>query len=121
MRYGVVKIKPWDEVKCLAKEHGMDADTMYLTDRCSYGECIYGEYDDEGNIHHWGILYEPWEFNDVSVNEALEYGRTLKEETIDNITIRVVEFCDAIFYIRECRTKKYNGYIVNYDMELLEC
>lgn len=121
MRYGVVKVKPWDEVERLAKERGINPDNMYLTDRCSYGEYIYGEYDEEGNIHHWGIKYEPWEFRNVDVREVLEYGRILKSETIDNITINVVEFCNAIFYIRKCRTKKYNGYAVNYNMELLEC
>lgn len=121
MKNGVVKIKPWNEVERLAKERGINPDNMYLTDRCSYGEYIYGEYDEEGNIHHWGIQYAPWEFREVTVREVLDYGKILKAETINNTTIMIVDFCNAIFYIHKQRTKKLNGYVVNYNMELLEC
>lgn len=99
----------------------MNPETMYLTDRCSYGEYIYGEYDEEGNIHHYGIQYFPWEFREVTVSEVLECGRILKTESIDDITIMVIEFCGAIFYIRKNRIKRLNGYTVNYNMERLEC
>ena len=118
--FGVVKIKSWDEVKRLAKERGKNTDNMYLTDRCSYGEYIYGEYDDKGNIHHRGIRYEPWEFSNVDVREVLEYGRMLKAETIDNITINVIEFCGSIFYIKTFMSGWSNSYVNRMEMLNIE-
>lgn len=114
----VVKVKPWKEVKRLAKEFGISMNGDNLKNRGKWGEYIkVSHQNEEGNYWYVGVKYYPWMLKCVDADEVLEYGRIIKEETIDNTIVRIVEFCDELFYIKTY-TSLWSNSCVD-DMEIL--
>lgn len=118
MNVYVVKVKPWKEVKRLAKEFGVSMNGGNLKNRGRWGEYIkVGHQNEEGNYWYFGVKYYPWMLKRVDADEVLKYGRIIKEETIDTTIIRIVEFCGELFYIKTY-TSLWSNSRVN-DMEML--
>ncbi len=114
----VVKVKPWKEVKRLAKEFGVSMHGGNLKNRGKWGEYIkVSHQNEEGNYWYLGVKYYPWMLKCVDADEVLEYGRIIKEETIDTTIIRIVVFCGELFYIKTY-TSLWSNSCVD-DMEIL--
>lgn len=89
-----------------------------LKNRGKWGEYIkVNHQNEEGNYWYFGVKYYPWMLKCVDADEVLEYGRIIKEETIDTTIIRIVEFCGELFYIKTY-TSLWSNSCVN-DMEIL--
>lgn len=118
MNVYVVKVKPWKEVKRLAKEFGVSMHGGNLKNRGKWGEYIkVSQQNEEGNYWYLGVKYYPWMLKCVDADEVLEYGRIIKEETIDTTIIRIVVFCGELFYIKTY-TNLWSNSCVD-DMEIL--
>lgn len=118
MNLYVVKVKPWKEVKRLAKEFGVSMHGGNLKNRGKWGEYIkVSHQNEEGNYWYLGVKYYPWMLKCVDADEVLEYGRIIKEETIDTTIIRIVVFCGELFYIKTY-TSLWSNSCVD-DMEIL--
>lgn len=118
MNLYVVKVKPWKEVKNLSKEFGVSMNGDNLKNRGKWGEYIkVSHQNEEGNYWYLGVKYYPWMLKCVDADEVLEYGRIIKEETIDTTIIRIVEFCGELFYIKTY-TNIWSNSCVD-DMEIL--
>lgn len=114
----VVKVKPWKEVNKLAKEFGVSMHGGNLKNRGKWGEYIkVSHQNEEGNYWYLGVKYYPWMLKCVNADEVLEYGRIIKEETIDTTIIRIVVFCGELFYIKTY-TSLWSNSCVD-DMEIL--
>lgn len=114
----VVKVKPWKEVKKLAKEFGVSMHGGNLKNRGKWGEYIkVSHQNEEGNYWYFGVKYYPWMLKCVDADEVLEYGSIIKEETIGTTVIRIVEFCGELFYIKTYTSLCSNSCVNN--MEIL--
>lgn len=114
----VVKVKPWKEVNKLVKEFGVSMHGDNLKNRGKWGEYIkVSHQNEEGNYWYLGVKYYPWMLKCVDADEVLEYGRIIKEETIDTTIIRIVVFCGELFYIKTY-TSLWSNSCVD-DMEIL--
>lgn len=116
----VVKVKSWEEVKKLAKENGVSMHGGNLKNRGKWGEYIkVSRQDKDGSYWYYGVKYYPWMLSHVCADDVLTHDTILKEDTIpinkdgvENIIIKIVEFCNTIFYYKEhvCNNSTFTGY-----------